>query len=145
MNFPMTMHTSSLLPGFLLALLLAVAPSLFSAEPAPAAPPAEAVQPKTFLIVLRLTPKFHDQKAWTDADNAIVNAHFKRLQEAAATGDMILVGRTEESFDRVQGLVVFTARDEAAARKFMNDDPCIVAGIMTGTLHPYRVFLSKKP
>jgi uncharacterized protein len=144
MNFPMTMQTSSLIPGFLFALLLAVTPSLFSAEPAPAAPPAEAAPPKTFLIVLRLTPKFHDQKAWTDAENSVVNAHFKRLQEAAAAGDIVLVGRTEESFDRTQGLVVFTAADEAAARKFMNEDPCIVAGIMTGTLHPYRVFLSKK-
>lgn len=128
-----------------MAFALVAAQPLFSAEPSPARPTiAEAAKPKTFLIVLRLTPKYHDQKAWTDADNAIVNDHFKRLKEGFAAGQVILAGRTQETPDKTQGLIIFTAVDEAAARDFMNADPCIVAGIMTGTLHPYAISLLKK-
>jgi hypothetical protein len=37
------------------------------------------------------------------------------------------------------GLAIFYAPDEARARDFMNSDPCVAAGIMTATLHPYAV------
>jgi hypothetical protein len=39
------------------------------------------------------------------------------------------------------GLVIFTAADETAAREYMNGDPCILAGVMTGELHPYGLAL----
>jgi len=42
------------------------------------------------------------------------------------------------------GLVIFTAPDETAAREFMNADPCVVAGVMTATLHPYGLALLAK-
>ena len=55
-----------------------------------------------------------------------------------------MAGRTAEPLDQTQGLVVFTAADEAAAREFMNTDPCVVAGVMTATLHPYDLALLRK-
>ena len=97
-----------------------------------------------YLYVLRLVPRLHDEGAWTDADNAAVSRHFAQLKEAAASGRVILAGRTLEPGDRTFGLVIFEAPDEADARKFMESDPAVVAGVMTATLHPYAVALQRK-
>ena len=129
-------------------LLLSLACLCARAEDKPATPtaPAAAKAPaqKTFLIVLRLPARLHDDKAWTDADNAAIGAHFQRLKAATDRGQVILAGRTHETGDKTIGLVVFTADDEATARDFMNADPCVVAGVMTATLHPYDLALLRK-
>lgn len=109
-----------------------------------ASTPSKSPKPAEFLIVLRLTPKYHEADAWTSDADKVVGAHFTRLKDATARGQVILAGRTNEPHDKTLGLVVFTAEDEAAARKFMDEDPCIVAGIMSGTLHPYSVALLRK-
>lgn len=101
--------------------------------------PAPAV--KHFLIVLKPVPRLHDPKAWTNEDNAAVGAHFNRLKAAVAEGRVLLAGRTEEPLDQTMGLVIFRAPDEAAAREFMNADPCVTAGVMSATLHPYGLAL----
>jgi len=110
----------------------------------PAAAPAKAAPVKNFLIVLKLVPRLYDEKAWTEADNATVGKHFVRLQEAAARNQVLLAGRTEEPLDRTMGLIIFSAPDEAAAREFMDGDPCVAAGLMTATLHPYGVAVRGK-
>jgi uncharacterized protein YciI len=116
------------------------------ANPRPTAPATTPVPPapKYFLIVLKLVPRLHDEKAWTDADRASVGAHFNRLKAGVAAGQVLLAGRTEEPLDRTFGLIVFTAANEAAAREYMNGDPCVVAGTMTGELHPYGLALRAK-
>lgn len=117
----------------------------FAADPAPApaavTAPAPAPKLKHFLIVLRPVPRLFDEKAWTKEDNAAVGAHFNRLKAAVAEGKVILAGRTTEPLDRTMGLVIFAAPDEAAAREFMNADPCVAQGVMTATLHPYGLAL----
>ena len=130
-------------------LFLALPLALLSvrAQETPGTPPAVAAKPvalKTFLIVLRPVPRLHDEQAWTAADNAAVGAHFQRLKAATEARQVILAGRTHEPGDQTMGLVVFTATDEAAAREFMNADPCVVAGVMTATLHPYDLALLRK-
>ena len=100
-------------------------------------------KPQQFLYVLRLSPRLHDDRAWTDADNAAVARHFAQLKEATANGRVILAGRTLEPGDRTFGLVIFEARDETDARRFMESDPAVVAGVMTATLHPYAVALQR--
>jgi hypothetical protein len=117
------------------------APPAFAADSAAAQKPAPK---KHFLIVLRLAPRLHDDRAWTDADKATVTAHFQRLKVATDAGQVILAGRTPEPGDKTMGLVVFTAEDEAAARTFMNDDPCIAAGVMVGELRPFGLALLRK-
>jgi uncharacterized protein len=129
------MHTLRL---FLASLLLASA--AWAADPAP--PSAPKLQ--HFLIILRPVPRLFDEKAWTKEDNAAVGAHFNRLKAAVAEGKVLLAGRTTEPLDRTMGLVIFSAPDEAAAREFMNADPCVVAGVMTATLHPYGLALMAK-
>ena len=124
----------------LLVPLLGFAQAEKSAAPAG----AKAEKRPQFLIILRLVPRLHDDKAWTKEDTAAVGAHFRRLQEAAKSGDVILAGRTSEAGDRTMGLVVFEAENETAARIFMEGDPCIVGGQMTGELRPYSVAILRK-
>lgn len=101
-------------------------------------------KPKQYVYVLRLVPRVQDDAAWTDADKAAVSQHFQRLQQATAEGRVILAGRTAEPGDKTFGLVIFEAADDAAAQAFMESDPSVVAGVMTATLHPYKVALLRK-
>ena len=57
--------------------------------------------------------------------------HFERFKHAIETRELILAGRTPESGDKTFGIAIFEAKDEEAARKFMESDPAVVAGLMT--------------
>jgi uncharacterized protein len=107
-------------------------------------PAEEPAKPKQFIYVLHLVPRLFDDKAWTEADKAAVGRHFNRLKAAAESGEMILAGRTPESGDKTFGIAIFEAKDEAAARKFMEEDPAVTAGVMTAELHPFAVALQRQ-
>lgn len=125
-----------LLLAFLLPPLLA-----FAAEEKSSAP--SAPKPKQYLYLLKLTPRLHDDAAWTDADKKTVGAHFAHLQAATKARKVILAGRTLEAGDKTFGLVVFEAASDADATAFMNSDPAVSAGVMTATVHPYAVALQR--
>lgn len=133
----------------LLCLLLLVFASLpgFAADDKaapPASPTAAKPKLKQYLYVLKLVPRLHDDKAWTDADKAVLGRHVENFKRATASGQLLLAGRTLEAGDKTFGLAIFTATDEEAARAFMNADPCVVEKIMTAELHPfYAAFGSK--
>jgi uncharacterized protein YciI len=99
---------------------------------------------KQFIYVLRLVPRLFDDKAWTAEDNAALGRHFNRFKEATQSGQLILAGRTREPGDKTFGIAIFEATDEASARKFMEEDPALVAGLMTAELHPFAVALERK-
>ena len=103
-----------------------------------------AAKPKQFIYVLRLVPRLHSDSAWTKEDNMALSRHFARFQHAIETRELILAGRTQEPGDKTFGIAIFEAKDEAAARKFMESDPAIVAGLMTAELHPFSVALERK-
>ena len=65
--------------------------------------------------------------------------HFERFQRALADGTIILVGPTLGP--RNTGICIFEAPDEAAARRFMEEDPVIAGGFARGELRPFRVSL----
>jgi len=71
------------------------------------------------MYVLRLVPRLHADSAWTKEDNAVLERHFVRFQEAARSGQLILAGRTSEPGDKTFGIAIFEAPDEDAARKFI--------------------------
>jgi len=101
-------------------------------------------KPKQFIYVLRLMPRLYDDKNWTKEDNAVLGRHFVRFREAIKTGQLILAGRTSEPGDKTFGIAIFQAKDEAAARKFMEEDPAVAGGLMTAELHPFAVALQRK-
>jgi uncharacterized protein YciI len=101
----------------------------------------EPSKPKQFIYVLKLVPRLYDDKNWTKEDNAVLERHFTRLQEAAKSGQLILAGRTKEPGDKTFGIAIFKASDEAIARAFMEADPTVSAGLMTAELHPFAVAL----
>jgi uncharacterized protein YciI len=66
-------------------------------------------------------------------------AHFRRLQLLLDAGTLILAGPTSGRVNT--GVVIFEAPDEQSARKVMQDDPTIIAGLARGELRPFRVSL----
>ena len=106
--------------------------------------PEAVAKPKQFIYVLHLVPRLHDDKNWTKEDKAALDRHFNRFKEATQSGQLILAGRTQEPGDKTFGIAIFMAADEAAARKFMEDDPAVVAGLMTAELHPFALALERK-
>jgi YCII-related domain. len=101
-------------------------------------------KPKQFIYVLHLVSRLHADSAWTKEDNATLERHFARFQEATKTGQLILAGRTSEPGDKTFGIAIFEAADEDAARKFMQEDPAVANGLMTAELHPFAVALQRK-
>lgn len=107
-------------------------------------PEAKPDKPKQFIYVLRLVPRLHSDAAWTKEDEMVLGRHLTRFKQAIERGELILAGRTLEPGDKTFGIAVFEARDEAAARTFMESDPAVVAGLMTAELHPFAVALVRR-
>jgi uncharacterized protein YciI len=105
---------------------------------------ANTDKPKQFIYVLRLVARLHSDSAWTKEDKMALDRHFVRFKHAIETGELILAGRTQEPGDKTFGIAIFEAKDEAAARQFMESDPAVVAGLMTAELHPFAVALERK-
>jgi uncharacterized protein len=120
-----------------LVCLFAIVQSLSAQEP-------KAAKPKQFIYVLKLVPRLHADSAWTKEDNAALERHFVRFQQAAKSGQLILAGRTSEPGDKTFGIAIFEAPNENAARKFMEEDPAVAGGLMTAELHPFAVALQRK-
>jgi uncharacterized protein len=110
---------------------------LFSQESTPE-------KPKQFIYVLHLVPRLYDDKNWTEQDKAAVDRHFNRLKDSVQLGQVILAGRTRESGEKTFGIAISEASSETAARKFMESDPAVQAGVMTAELHPFSVALERK-
>ena len=94
--------------------------------------------------MLRLVPRLYSDAAWTQEDQDGAVAALRTIQTRNQTGELILAGRTREPGDKTFGIAIFEANDETAARKFMESDPAVVAGLMTAELHPFSVALQRK-
>jgi len=127
----------------LLDVFIAMAGVLVLVEPLPAEE-SQSEKPKQFIYVLHLVPRLYADASWTDEDKKALQRHFVRFQEAIKAGKLILAGRTSESGDKTFGIAIFEAKDEAAARKFMEEDPAVAVGLMTAELHPFTVALEHK-
>ena len=127
----------------LLDVFIAMVGVLVLVQPLPAQE-SQPEKPKQFIYVLRLVPRLYADANWTPQDEKVLQHHFVRFQEAIKAGRLILAGRTSESGDKTFGIAVFQAKDEAAARKFMEEDPAVAGGLMTAELHPFTVALERK-
>lgn len=101
-------------------------------------PPAKKQQ---FVIVLRLQPKYQDDKNWTETDSLAVGRHFAKLQQLQKDGKLILAGRT--TVKESTGFVILEVETEAEARKIMDDDDAVKSGIMSAELLPFQTALLK--
>jgi len=126
--------------SFVFDFVIAIAGVLMLVQPLP----AEELQPKQFIYVLHLVPRLYADASWTDEDKKVLQRHFVRFQEAIKAAKLILAGRTSESGDKTFGIAIFEAKDEAAVRKFMEEDPAVAGGLMTAELHPFTVALEHK-
>ena len=123
--------------GLMTAELHPFALALENANP----PPANM---QTFIYVLKLVPRLHDDNKWTNEDKTALDRHFTQLKEAAKSGELILAGRTKEPGNKTFGIAIFRASDDAAAEKFMKSDPAVVAKLMTAELHPFSIHMQRK-
>ena len=68
--------------------------------------------------------------------------HFEKVQKLQAEGKLILAGRTlvKESM----GVVIVEVETEADARKIMEDDDAVKAGIMSAEVLPFQTALRRQ-
>ena len=104
-----------------------------------------ATKRKEYLGVLTLTEKFKDEKNWSPKEMAIVGDHFDRLVQLKDLGIVVLAGRTgyETNNPDMMGLVIFYAKDDAAALQLMTEDPAVKNNIMLAKVHPYGIAVNK--
>lgn len=114
-------------------------------ETAKTAPPSASSSPKfrQSAWILRLTPRLHDDKAWTKADGELVSRHAKRLKALHAQGKVVFAGRAATDGAHTFGIVVLAPSvDSTEARALMLADDAVAGGIMTAELVPFDVFLA---
>lgn len=94
-----------------------------------------------FIYILQLEPKFTKQENWTDDTNRIVGEHFNYLKNLFEKGVVKFVGKTEYDMDHPdnRGISIFEAENEAEANKIMQNDPCVINGVMTAVVHPFKI------
>jgi uncharacterized protein YciI len=80
----------------------------------------------------------------TPEEDEIIDQHAAYFEALTQEGVVIQVGRTLNTDETSFGLTIFEAEDELAAREIMENDPAVKNGLMTATLYPYRVALSRK-
>ena len=66
--------------------------------------------------------------------------HAAYLEELHANGVVRFAGRC---FDGPLGLVVIEAQDGDEARRIMQNDPSVAAGVQEAELYPFAIFLER--
>jgi uncharacterized protein YciI len=111
------------------------------ATPEPGKPTPKPGKQKEFISVQRLVPRLYNGPDWTKEDKAAEQLHFVQFMEEAKSGQLMLAGRTQEPGEKMLGIAIFRASDEAAARAFVKADPLVSAGLMNAELHPFALAL----
>lgn len=91
-----------------------------------------------YCYVLTLDPRLYNDHAWTDEDNQTVEHHFLRLKYDFEMGKLLHVGRTDDPSHGGFGIVIYEAKDEIDAKRYMEEDPAIIGNQMKGTCFLYR-------
>lgn len=94
----------------------------------------------TFAYILR--PSFDREflAAATPEQHELFQRHGAYLEELHARGVVRFAGRC---FDGPLALVVVDAEDEDVARRVMEEDPPVAAGVQEAELYPFAVFLER--
>lgn len=100
----------------------------------------------TFIYILQLKSPYEQEASWTDETRATLGRHWNYLVDLHAKNVMQVVGRTEVPIDNPEnrGIAIFTAENETAAKLIMDNDPCIIEGVMEGKLFPFNFALGAR-
>jgi uncharacterized protein YciI len=91
----------------------------------------------------QLRPAFDEafQARATPEERAVFEAHGEWLEARYAEGQVLFAGRC---YDGPFGLVVLDAADENEARRLMESDPSVRAGVQAAELYPFRTFIARE-
>lgn len=92
-----------------------------------------------FIYVLKLTRLGLLTEGPTEAEGAVLQAHFEYLQSMLAEKKAVLFGRTQTTDESTFGIVIFRAENQQQAEAFMQNDPTVKEGVMSATLFPYQI------
>jgi uncharacterized protein YciI len=92
-----------------------------------------------YIYVLRPTRPEMLSHHPTKREEAIIEEHFRYLEELNHRGVVVLAGRTTTEDEHAFGICVVEAMSEPVARDIMNKDPAVWQGIMNAELFPFRV------
>jgi uncharacterized protein YciI len=84
-------------------------------------------------------PRAHFAATMTEEEQAAFAAHGEYLRRLLADGVLIVAGPTLG--ERNTGIMIFEARDEAAARAVVESEPVTRAGLARGELRGFRMGL----
>lgn len=97
-----------------------------------------------YIYVLKPKPYYQIEENWTDREEAIIDRHFRYLQNLLAKEQLVLAGKTGGLDEQTFGIVIFEAPSLEEAEKIMNNDPGVAEGVMTAVLFPYKVALMRE-
>lgn len=98
---------------------------------------------QTFIYKIQLIQRLWDEKNWTKEDELTIEKHFQRIKKDFEIGKIIHVGKTLIENQNGYGLGIFECENEEKAIRYMNEDPAIKEGIMTGSCLAYKVVFQK--
>lgn len=87
-------------------------------------------------------PELAEPEGWTEDDNRVAREHVAYLQQGAENGIVILAGRSQDWIG--PAIVMIEVEDEGQAKSFRDNDPFVKEGLFIGSLHPFRVAVSRK-
>jgi len=99
---------------------------------------------KQFALLMRPTSSEFFKKTHEPEGMRLIDEHFKRLQALTERGVCIFSGRSLNADETAFGIIVVRADSEAAARKIMEDDALVKAGLVRGTVFPFTVVTVEK-
>jgi uncharacterized protein YciI len=97
-----------------------------------------------FVGVFKVTRLDFVTKGPKPEEMAVVRAHLEYWQTQINQGVCLLAGHTLNADETAFGLAVIHADSEAAAKKILEDDPMVRAGIITVTVFPFEGLPTKK-
>lgn len=81
---------------------------------------------------------------WTPRDAETFDLHWANLERLRDAGVLILAGRCQDADGSGPAMCILEVGSEEEARRIFDSEPFIARGFAKGTLHPYRVALSRK-
>ncbi|HXH18340.1 MAG TPA: hypothetical protein VNJ07_04580 [Chitinophagales bacterium] len=94
-----------------------------------------------FIYHLKLIPHYRLESNWKDETREIVTRHFNHLRENCDRGNVLLAGRSALPIEDADnfGICIFEAASLRDAQQFMDNDPALIHGIMTGKVYPFSL------